>query len=177
MHITLSRKRLIILLLAVLVISLGVMAFPKIQYFFFQSAAQAILPDIEGSRALQAVQSMYALDHTQSLEAYTDTVCRGMTPDGCQVFGDLFAPTFHALALAEQVQTGSSVEYLETVAVSPSNAQVWHLRVTVEQPWESFVNPLDLYAEVIPEGDDWLLVRVLFEEEGSRFPAFTPQEP
>jgi len=39
------------------------------------------------------------------------------------------------------------------------------------------VNPLDLYAEVIPEGDDWLLVRVLFEEEDSRFSIPTSSEP
>lgn len=114
------------------------------------------------SPALQALSAMYSSDPVQDRAAWEETVCAGMTADGCVLFQDLYAPVFWAArGPAHQAQTTmlSVAEELE------DGSQIWRVGLQDSGPQAEIL----AHTERDPISGEWMLVRLLFRQEYDRY--------
>lgn len=116
-----------------------------------------------GSPALQALSVMYSSDPAQDRAAWEQSVCSGMTADGCALFRELYAPVFWAArGSAHQAQAAM----LSVAGELEDGGQIWRIGLQGAGPQAEIL----AHTERDPVSGDWLLVRVLFRQEFDRYP-------
>lgn len=124
--------------------------------------------------AVNAVTAFYTLDYTEPPNLWPSRVCTYTTQKGCQAIREFFAPSVQAAVDEYRVQTYAMVEPVQVMA-DIEGRRIWKLEVTLTNPWsDETVGVQDIYAEVEREGGQWLLSRVLFEQEIAQFLTPTP---
>ncbi len=124
--------------------------------------------------AVNGVTAFYTLDYTEPPNLWSSRVCAYATKKGCEAIREFFAPSVQAAVDQYQVQTYAMVEPVQMMA-DFEDRRIWKLEVTMTNPWnEETVGTQDVYAEVEKEDGEWLLSRILFEQEVVRFLTPTP---
>jgi hypothetical protein len=123
--------------------------------------------------ATAALNAFYTLDYTESMEQWQERVCTLTTKDGCQLIQKLFAPAVRQVVQANQVKTGCIVHAVR-LAQYTGNTRTWLLEVTLDKPWLDEKPTIQVYADVIQINDIWLLNRILFDQESTRFTTPAP---
>jgi len=124
--------------------------------------------------AVSGVTAFYTLDYTEPPDLWASRVCAHTTGKGCEAIREFFAPSIKAAIDQYRVQTYAMVEPVQMMA-DFEDQRIWKLEVTMSNPWnEETVGTQDVYAEVEMEDGEWLLSRILFEQEISQFLTPTP---
>jgi hypothetical protein len=133
-----------------------------------QESESAISPD--AMAAVQGVTAFYTLDFTETSDKWLLRVCGFTTDQGCMVVKDFFAASVRATVDQNRVQTYAFVTPVQLISDNGDH-RIWRLKVTLTNPWEEGTKGMqqDVYAEVANEGGKWLLNRILFEQEVSKF--------
>ena len=138
---------------------------------------QGLIPNPESEPALppdalaaaKGVSAFYTLDFTEPPNLWPQRVCAYTTQEGCKAIQDFFAPAVIASAERYQVRTQAMAEPLQVVA-DLGTRRIWKLAVTLTNPWsDETVGAQEVYAEVRQEGGQWLLERILFEQEIAQY--------
>jgi hypothetical protein len=80
----------------------------------------------------------------------------------------LFAPAVRQVVEANQVKTDCTVLALRLVE-DKGDTRAWLLEVTLDAPWPGENPTTQVYAEVTRINGNWLLNRILFDQETARF--------
>lgn len=119
--------------------------------------------EFEDEPALFAVKAIFAPGTDQS--AWEESVCTNMTEDGCQIFKAIYAKP-----LFDMPRKGVSVTFVKIVDELDDGTKVWLINAV-----PSDGNPTPVYAHVSQnESSDWLLIRVLFDQETEKYANPTP---
>lgn len=130
-------------------------------FSLFQSPAHA--GEFEDEPALSAVKAIFAPGADQS--AWEESICTNMTEGGCQIFKAIYAKP-----LFDMPRKGVSVTFVKIVDELDDGTKVWLINAD-----SSDGNPTPVYAHVSQnESGDWLLIRVLFDQETEKYANPTP---
>ncbi|WKZ38302.1 MAG: hypothetical protein QY332_10210 [Anaerolineales bacterium] len=130
-------------------------------FSLFQPAVHA--GEFEDEPALSAVKAIFAPGADQS--AWEESVCANMTKDGCQIF-----KTIYAKPLFDMPRGGVSVTFVKVADELDDGTKVWLIKVVPPDG-----NPMPVYAHVSQnESGDWVLIRVLFDQETEKYANPTP---
>jgi hypothetical protein len=159
---------------------LGVIAFLGIAIF-------AVYPLLENSRsvgikgtspdaqaAIDAATAFYTLDYTANPDLWATRVCALTTEAGCRAIHAFFAPSIQAMVQENKVQTGCTVVPVRLVS-NKGHLRVWQVSVAIINPWPGLEDPKqDAFVEVENVNGLWLMNRILFQQEVSKFLTPTP---
>ena len=123
-------------------------------------------PDAQA--AVAALTAFYTLDYTEPVDQWQGRVCVLTTPNGCELIQVLFAPAVRQVVEANQVKTDCTVLALRLVE-DKGDTRAWLLEVTLDAPWPGENPTTQVYAEVTQINGNWLLNRILFDQETARF--------
>jgi hypothetical protein len=130
-------------------------------FSFFQPAANA--SEFEDEPALFAVKAIFAPGGDQS--AWEDSVCAHMTGEGCQIFKAIYAKP-----LFDMPREGATVSFVKVADELDDGTKVW-LIDAVSPGGET----MSVYTHVSQDkSGDWLLIRVLFDQETEKYANQTP---
>jgi hypothetical protein len=118
--------------------------------------------------AVAALTAFYTLDYTEPVDQWQGRVCALTTPNGCQLIQKLYGPAVRQVVEANQAKTGCSVQALRLVE-DKVDTRTWLLEVTLDSPWPGENPTTQVYAEVTRINGNWLLNRILFDQETARF--------
>lgn len=109
--------------------------------------------------ALQSLAAMYS--PTGERSAWEAQVCEGMSENGCQIFKVMFAEALWKSAFQGKP---ASVAFIQSVEILENGTQVWQTEVSNADA------TLPIYVQVSQdESGLWLLDRVLFEQETTKY--------
>jgi hypothetical protein len=112
-----------------------------------------------------AVTAFYTMDYTESPELWPARVCAYTTEKGCLAVRDFYAPSVRAAIEKYKIQTECEVEPIQLM-LDAGSQRIWKLQVTLTNPWtELSIATQEAYAEVDYQDGQWLLNRILFEQE------------
>jgi hypothetical protein len=123
-------------------------------------------PDAQA--AVAALTAFYTLDYTEPVDQWQGRVCVLTTPNGCQLIQMLFAPAVRQVVEANKVKTNCTVLALRVIE-DKGDTRAWLLEVTLDAPWPGENPTTQVYAEVTLINGNWLLNRILFDQETARF--------
>jgi hypothetical protein len=124
---------------------------------FFSSAKEE---EFKNEPALSAIEMVFAPGADQS--AWEESVCAHMTLEGCQVFKAIYAKALFAMP-----RNGASAKFVKVVDSFDDGSQVWLITAV-----PSDGSPIPVYAHVSQnESGDWLLIRILFDQETEKYAA------
>lgn len=130
-------------------------------FSFLQPAANA--GEFENEPALSAVKAIFAPGPDQS--AWEESVCDNMTEDGCQIFKAIYAKP-----LFDMPREGASATFVKVVDELDDGTKVWLINAVPHSG-----NPTPIYTHVSQnESGNWLLIRVLFDQETEKYANPTP---
>jgi len=118
--------------------------------------------------AVAALTAFYTLDYLEPVDQWQGRVCALTTPNGCQLIQKLYGPAVRQVVEANQAKTGCSVQALRLVEDN-GDTRTWQLEVTLDNPWLDEKPTIQVYVEVARINGTWLLNRVLFDQEATRF--------
>ncbi len=112
----------------------------------------------EEAPAIKAVEAALspAADQTQ----WATSICSNMTEQGCTIFKSVYAKPLWELQLDV-----ADVSFVKVVDELEDGSQVWHLEAV--KP-DGTILPVYIHAER-NEAGEWLLVRILFDQETRRY--------
>ena len=123
---------------------------------------------LDAQAAVAALTAFYTLDYAEPVDQWQGRVCALTTADGCQLTQTLFAPTVRQVVEVNQVKTGCTVQALRLVE-NNNDTRIWLLEVTLDAPWPGENSTTQVYVEVARNNGNWLLNRILFDQETARF--------
>lgn len=124
--------------------------------------------------AVNAIQAFYTMDYTESPKLWSARLCGYTTEKGCEAVRIFYAPLVRATIEQYKVQTHCVVKPIQLVR-DDGHQRIWKLLVTLTNPWSQLKTPTQyVYASVELENGQWLLDRVLFNQEVSHLPTPTP---
>jgi hypothetical protein len=130
-------------------------------FSFFQPTAN--VGEFEDEPALFAVKAIFAPGGDQS--AWEDSVCAHMTGKGCQIFKAIYAKP-----LFDMPREGATASFVKVADDLDDGTKVW-LIDAVSPDGET----MSVYTHVSQnESGDWLLIRVLFDQETEKYAPPTP---
>jgi hypothetical protein len=130
-------------------------------FSFFQPPAHA--GEFEDDPALSAVKAIFAPGTDQS--AWEESVCANMTREGCQIFKAIYAKP-----LFDMPREGVSATFVKVADELDDGTKVWLINVV-----PTAGHPMSVYAHVSQnESGDWLLIRVLLDQETEKYATPTP---
>jgi hypothetical protein len=163
------------ILIAILITAMLAIVFLSLRSAIFPHPSVAetdLAPDAQA--AVNAVTAFYTLDYTASPELWISNVCANTTENGCNAIRSFFAPTIQAQVQKYQVHTGCNVRPIRLVE-DDGDIRIWQVSVTVDHPWAGLETVTqDIFVEVIKEHGEWLMNRILFDQEIERFMTPTP---
>jgi hypothetical protein len=125
-------------------------------FSLFQPPAHA--GEFEDEPALSAVKAILAPGADQS--AWEESVCANMTEDGCLIFKAIYAKP-----LFDMPREGVSATFVKVVDELDDGTKVWLINAVPPAG-----DPTPVYAHVSQnESGDWLLIRVLFDQETEKY--------
>jgi hypothetical protein len=124
--------------------------------------------------AVDAVTAFYTLDSAESSELWAARVCAYASEQGCAIVRTYFAPTIQILLQENSIQTGCTVLPVR-MAAEDGDKRIWQLSVTLDHPWENLdTQTQTVFVEMAQGSGQWLMNRILFEQEAERFLTATP---
>jgi hypothetical protein len=132
----------------------------------------------DGQAAALGVAAFYSLSASDGVEGWQSRVCAVSTQSGCEFAINFVAPAFAGLFQADpSLETTATAVPLELVE-DGEDMRVWRVEVSLDNPWEGFENPQEVYALVVRDGDTWKYERILLslEVEARYKTTPTPQE-
>ena len=174
MQIEISPKTKKILITIAVVVVLGILFFAFRPHLAEPAAGPAGEMSPDARAAVEGARAFYTLDYTAAPDLWALQVCAWTTEAGCQAAETFFAPSVAAMVQEHQVQTGCTVTPVSLVE-DRGEIHVWLVNVTLTDPWAGLdTSSQDVYVEVERAGGNWLMNRILFEQEAVRFPTATP---
>jgi hypothetical protein len=129
-------------------------------------------PDAQA--AVKAATTFYTLDYTANPDLWATRLCALTTEAGCRIIHAFFAPSVQAMVQENKVQTGCTVVPVRLVS-DKGHLRVWQVSVAIINPWPGLVDPKqDAFVEVENVNGLWLMNRILFQQEVSKFLTPTP---
>ncbi len=165
MEITISRERILrlasilFLLSALIAGSLWAKSQGFLDYLFtLDGRSSTPGPEVP---AMQAVETFYSPNLDIGQENWEEKVCTNMTPDGCLLFRQFYAPTIWDSAQSGKVPSDISIDFIDIAEKVKDGSQVWKLRIT------SKLTSAVIYIHVVKDlaTPRWLLERVMFSQE------------
>jgi hypothetical protein len=164
METQLSRKFLRNIIILVVILIAGILAYSAYMAFFTprESQENELPPASADSPALQALVVLYSPNPDQP-EQWMNNVCQGMTTDGCELFRSLYAPSILNGGDQGQDATASVTVQNANVEDFGDGRRIWLTKIEIGK------EPIDVYIEVELLDTQWYLRRVLFQEEATRY--------
>ena len=170
MHIVIHPKARRILIFLAIVIVISAAAFAIHNAFFPSTPVQTQTVPPDQSAAVDGAIAFYTLDYTESADLWATRVCARSTEAGCEAIKNFYAQAVRATVEKYQVQSGCAVQALRLIA-DKGDIQVWEIEVTMNNPWEGLKTPTqDVYIEVANVDGQWLMNRILFDQEKQLYP-------
>jgi hypothetical protein len=158
---------LVLTLTAIVVLALRPAQFPKDQVV-------ETAPATDSQAAVDAVTAFYTLDYTESQDLWAARVCAHATEEGCTIVRSFFAPAMQDLLHENFIQTGCTalpVQLVEETGVT----RIWQVEATLDHPWIGLNAQTQMvFVEMAQEDGQWLMNRILFEQETDRLNTATP---
>lgn len=131
-------------------------------------------PAPDAQAAVDAVTAFYTLDYTESPDVWAARVCAYATEDGCAIVRSYFAPAMQSLLQDNFIQTGCTALPVRLVEET-GERRIWQVEATLDHPWMGLDAQTQMvFVEMVWEDNQWLLNRILFEQETDRLNAGTP---
>jgi|GEM_PF-5213625 len=164
MEIQLSRKFLRNVMILVVILIAGILAYSAYLTFFTprESQENELPPASMDSPALQALVAFYSPNPDQP-EQWMENVCQGMTTDGCELFRSLYAPSI--LAEGAQGQGAKATVTVQNANVDDfgDGRRIWQTKIEMGK------ETIEVFIEVELLDTQWYLRRVLFQEEATQY--------
>jgi hypothetical protein len=163
----------VLMLLGVIAI-LGIVIFSVYPLFENSRSAGITGTSPDEQAAIDAATAFYMLDYTANPDLWATRVCALTTETGCRAVQSFFAPSVQAMVQENKVQTGCSVVPVRLVS-NKGHLRVWQVSVAIINPWPGLEDPKqDAFVEVENVNGLWLMNRILFQQEVSKFLTPTP---
>lgn len=138
------------------------------------ASRQASLPGAAEAALLPAtVAVIYTPDLSSGQAIWYEQVCAGMTAQGCELFKGLYGPAiWDALQSGRSAPVEARVVLREEIERLENGHCIWKAELTLTQETDA-VEQAEIYLEIAytQAAGEWLLERILFEEEAaSRYP-------
>lgn len=168
-------KTFLLTLMAVLLVAITALAVRN--RFFSVSAPKANIPLADQQAAINGAGEFYTFDYEESPDAWSERVCARSTAKGCEIVKSYFAPTTHELVSKHQIKTGCQVKAIRLIE-DKGETRIWQLQVNLNNPWDGLESASqNVYVEVSLEKGQWLMNRILFNQEIQRFRRFNQEAP
>ena len=174
MHIKIHQKAkkvmvviLVLSMIAIVFLALRPALFPTHQILDTAPAADA-------QAAVDAVKAFYTLDYTESSDVWAARVCAHATEEGCAIVRSYFAPAMQHLLQENFIQTGCTAMPVR-LAEDTGNTRIWQVEATLDHPWMGLDAQTQMvFVEMAQENGQWLMNRILFEQETDQLDTATP---
>lgn len=165
-------KKVLVLILA---LTLTAIIFLALRPALFPEQQAAITTPVTDSQAaVDAVTAFYTLDYTESSESWAARVCIHATKEGCAIIRSYFTPAMQHLLQDNFIQTGCTVVPVRLVE-DTGDMRVWQVEATIDHPWMGLDAQTQMvFVEMTQENDQWLMNRILFEQEVDRLDTANP---
>lgn len=165
-------KKILIATMAVALMVIGMVSLRPLFVPHPQTRTTSISPDAQA--AVNAVTAFYTLDDTENPDAWVMRVCAFTTEAGCRAIGNFYAPVVLAMVEKNHIQSDCTVVPVRLVTEN-GNLRIWEVSVTMNHPWPG-LNTLrqDVFVEVENVNGNWLMNRILFQQEIGKFITPTP---
>lgn len=155
MSIILSRRTIVTIGGAMLAaVMLLIFLFSKFSTDFLAHPQQAG-PD---SPALAAISAMYSGQADNDRSLWEQTICRGMTVEGCGLFKSMYSSVLWSARGSAGITHAAMIGVAEELE---DGTQVWRVRLI----GPGLDNEIFAHTSRDPASDSWLLERVLFTQE------------
>jgi hypothetical protein len=156
-------KTFLLTLMAVLLVTIVALAVRNLSHSVAIPTTLVLPPDQKA--AVDGVSAFYTFDYEESPDAWSERVCARSTAKGCEIVKSYFAPTVHELVLIHRVKTGCDVKAVRLVD-DKGDTKTWEMQVTLNNPWADLESASQtVYVEVSLEQGQWLMNRILFNQE------------
>lgn len=162
-------------LIVILVLTLTAIVFLALRPDLFpKDQVVETAPATDSQAAVDAVTAFYTLDYAESPESWAARVCIHATEKGCAIVRSYFAPAMQDLLQENFIQTGCTVLPVRLVNET-EDTRVWHVEATIDHPWMGLDAQIQMiFVEMAQENGQWLMNRILFEQEVERLNTATP---
>jgi len=158
---------LVLTLTAIVFLALRPALFPKLQAVETTTAT-------DSQAAVDAVTAFYTLDYTESPESWAARVCIHATEEGCAIVSSYFSPAMQGLLQENFIQTGCTVMPVRLVE-DTGDIRIWQVEATLDHPWMGLDTQTQMvFVEMAQENGQWLMNRIMFEQEVDRLNTATP---
>ena len=166
-------KTFLLTLMAVLLVAITSLAVRN--RFFSVSAPKVNIPLADQQAAINGAGAFYNLDYEESSDVWSERVCTRSTTKGCEIVKSYFAPTIHELVSKHRIKTGCQVKAIHLVEDN-GEIRIWQLQVNLDSPWDRLESAAqNVYVEVSLVKGQWLMNRILFNQEIKRFHRFNQE--
>jgi hypothetical protein len=179
MEIYFSRRRILMVLLAILALAVATLVILKISG---RSLAQAIRFDSGRGAALTGVDTFYSVDYHDGQDVWAARLCALSTEPACDFYQNTVTPflwtDFEASQTMITAKASEAVMLKEEMANTRGNApmQIWQVNVTLSAPWPQGdgLTSFPAYVLVVREENGWKFERFLLEDELAKYTGGKP---
>lgn len=162
-------------LIAILILTLIAIVFLALRPALFpRHETLATTPVQDAQAAVNAVTAFYTLDYTESPDVWAARVCAYATEEGCAIVRSYFAPAMQSLLQVNFIQTGCTALPVRLVE-DAEDKRIWQIEATLDHPWMGLDTQTQMvFVEMSWEDNQWLMNRILFEQEVDRLNTAIP---
>jgi hypothetical protein len=129
----------------------------------------------DAEAATRAVQAFYSLDESEGIDGWIARVCATATEKGCIATKNFYAPAVQALVLEKHIRTNCTTRPIQLIS-DKGDIRTWEVQVSLTHPWADLkTGTQNVYVEVSSVDGQWLMNRILFEQEAGHFTTPTPE--
>ena len=168
-------KTFLLTLMAVLIVT--IVALVVYNLFYSVEGPKALVPPPDQEAAVEGVSAFYTFDYEESPDAWSKKVCARSTVKGCEIVKGYFAPQIREMVTKYRIKTGCDVNVVHLVE-DKGDTKTWQMQVTLNNPWADLESASHtVYVEVSLEQGQWLMNRILFNQEIQRLRYFNQEAP
>ncbi|MFZ2095146.1 MAG: hypothetical protein WAV05_00785 [Anaerolineales bacterium] len=174
MEIYFSKRRIMIIVLAILLITEAILVILK---YSNGSLARAIGFDSVRGAAVAGVEAFYSVDYHESLDKWAARLCALSTEPICGFYQNTVAsflqPDFEASQSVITAKAGETVLLADEIDATRENApmQIWQVGVSLSAPWPQGDGQASFpaYVLVVKEESGWKFERFLLADELAKY--------
>jgi hypothetical protein len=174
MEIYFSKRRIMIVVLAILLITAAILVILK---YSKGSLARAIGFDSGRGAAIAGVEAFYSVDYHEGQDKWAARLCALSTEPACDFYQNTVVPflwpDFEASQSVITAEAGEAVMLADEVAATHENAlmQIWQVGVNLSAPWPQGNGQASFpaYVLVVREESGWKFERFLLADELAKY--------